>query len=297
MVSTTEQIDDLPSKAKDYLYDVLSVIDSEEPSVTSIIAVGSVVKGGFSNAVSDVDIIVVLADLVPKKIKRFLDKELRSLEYKHGFRKHPKSILETVYMLADELAGMYLSHFVCYKDELLAGNSARVFNLHPLLSFFTPATRIPFANIVVSGKTIWGEDILKHIKILPISRFQLIFGGVLYLNNTFNAIVAFPIFPNATKYAMETLKWSLHSCYFCYNLKAATVEEEVGFFVSILGEQLVFTELMLLRKEYKKSFGFVVRCFPMIIKLYNKTLREISFPTGINSNKSDIVPTQLSTKG
>lgn len=283
MKASLNQLEYFPSKAKGYLSDVLSINDNKDLNIASIIVLGSVAKGGFSEAVSDVDIIVVLADNISKRMKRLVHKELRSLEYRHGFRKHPRSILETVYMLADELAGMNLSHFVCYKDELLAGNSARVLNLHPLLSFFTPATRIPFANIVVSGKTIWGEDILKHIKILPISRFQLIFGGVLCLNNTFNAIVAFPVFPNATKYAMETLKWSLHSCYFCYNLKAATVEEEVDFFVSKLGEQLVFTELMLLRKEYKKSFGFVKRCFSMIIKLYVKTVGDNKFPRFVNS--------------
>src|SRR5712692_870337 len=214
MVSTTEQIDDLPLKAKDYLYDVLSIIDSKDPSVVSIIAIGSVVRGGFSDAVSDVDIIVVLADHVSKKVKRFLDKELRSLEYKHGFRKHPKSMIETLNMLANELAGTYLSHFVCYRHELLAGNSARVLNLHPLLSFLTPVTRIPFANIVVSGKTIWGENLLNRVRILPITRLQLIQGCIVFLNQNFSSLLGFLIFRDATKIAMELLKWSLHSCYF-----------------------------------------------------------------------------------
>ena len=282
MVSTAERIDDLPSKAEDYLYDVLSVIDSDDPSVVSIIAFGSVVKGGFSNAVSDVDIIVVLADHVSKKIKRFLDKELRSLEHKHGFRKHPKSIIETLNMLANELAGAYLSHFVCYRHELLAGNSARVLNLHPLLSFFTPATRIPFANMILSGKTIWGEKVLNHVRISPITRLQLIQGCAVYLDMNFNTMLGFLIFRDATKIAMEVLKWCLHSCYFCYNLKAATVQEEVNFFVSKLGERTVFTELISLRQGYKKSFGFVRRCFPMIIKLYTKTLRDITFPITIH---------------
>ena len=205
------------------------------------------------------------------------------LEYKHGFRKHPKGLIRTLNTLANELAGIYLSHFICYKNELLLGDSARVLNLHPLLSFFTPATRIPFANMVISGKTIWGEELLQQVRVLPITRWQLIQGCLANLNLSFNAILGFLIFRDATKIVMEVLKWSLHSCYFCYNLKAATVQEEVDFFVLRLGEQRVFRELMTLRQNYKKSFSFVKRCFPIIIKLYTETLKDITFPIVINS--------------
>ena len=283
MVLTAEQIDDLPPKAKNYLSDVLSVINSKDLSVVSIIAFGSVAKGGFSDAVSDVDIIVVLNDHDSRKTKRFLNKELQMLEYKHGFRKHPKGLITTLNMLANELAGIYLSHFICYKNELLLGDSARVLNLHPLLSFFTPATRIPFANMVISGKTVWGEDLLNHARILPITRWQLLQGCAANLNLNVNAILGFIILRDATKIVMEVLKWSLHSCYFCYNLKAATLQEEVDFFISRLGEQRVFRELMTLRQDYKTSFSFVKRCFSIIIKLYTKTLKDITFPIVINS--------------
>ena len=282
MVLTTDQIDNLPAKAKDYLSDILSAINSHDSSVVSVIAVGSVAKGGFSNAVSDVDILVVLDDHVSRKIKRLLDEELKMLEYKHGFRRHPNGVIETLNMLANELAGIYLSHFICYKNELLLGDSARVLHLHPLLSFFTPATRIPFANMVISGKTIWGEELLQRVRILPITRWQLIQGCLVNLNLNLNGILSFFIFRDATKMVMEVLKWSLHSCYFCYNLKAATVQEEVDFFISKLGEQRVFRELMTLRQDYKKSFSFVKRCFPIIIKLYVKTLKDITFPIVIN---------------
>ena len=282
MDSTTERIDQLPPKAKDYLRDVLSLIDSKNSSAVSIIIFGTAISGGFSNAVSDVDIIIVLADHVPKKIKRILDEELHSLEYAHGFRRHAKSLIETLNKYANELAGMYLSHFVCYRHELLTGNSARVLNLLPVLSVFTSATRIPFANIVLSGKTIWGEDLLQHVNILPIRRSHLLIGCALYLSTVFGAILWFPILQDPTKVAMVYLKWSLHSCYFCYNLKAATMQQEIEYFTAKLGEQTAFRELTSLRQAGRRSFGFVTKCFSMILKLYTQTLRDVTFPISVH---------------
>jgi hypothetical protein len=37
------------------------------------------------------------------------------------------------------------------------------------------------------------------------------------------------VLPDATKYAMGTLKHSLHRCFFCYHQRTATLEEEVAY--------------------------------------------------------------------
>ena len=89
---------------------------------------------------------------------------------------------------------------------------------------------------------------------------------------------AFLVIPEATKHAMGTLKRSLHSCYFCYQLRAGPLEEEVAFFKARLGETPILHELLALRLEYRDSFGFVLRCLPTIASLHVRTARENPYP-------------------
>src|SRR5215813_5479168 len=82
------------------------------------------------------------------------------------------------------------------------------------------------------------------------------------------ALQMFPVLPDATKYAMGTLKHSLHSCFFCYHRRTAALEEEVQFFNRRLGESRTLGELLSLRRGYRKSFGFVIRCLTTLARLH-----------------------------
>ena len=43
-----------------------------------------------------------------------------------------------------------------------------------------------------------------------------------------------------TKYAMGVLKGSVHSCFFCYELRRASLEEEISWFERRLGPSRAF---------------------------------------------------------
>jgi len=92
---------------------------------------------------------------------------------------------------------------------------------------------------------------------------------------------AFPVLPDATKYAMSTFKHSLQSCYFCYHFKTASLEEEVAFFNPRLGQLRVLSDLLDLRQEYRRSFAFVLRCVPALFWLHLRTARENRFPRAV----------------
>jgi hypothetical protein len=51
----------------------------------------------------------------------------------------------------------------------------------------------------------------------------------IFLSAVILGAAVFPLFPNATKYAMGALKHSLDSRYFCYQQKTASLKEEVDF--------------------------------------------------------------------
>jgi predicted nucleotidyltransferase len=271
---------DVPAKVRDYVDEVLKIAKERSLEIVSIAVFGSVAKGGFSQSVSDVDLIVALADKVPQKAKGLITSDLADLELKHGLREHPKSKTEFVYSQIDRMAGQFKSHFVCYACDLLAGNSSAVFGWHPLAEPFF-STRIGFANIVTSAKTIWGADLLKQAHVPPVRKWHLTNNCLSFLSLNGIAFLTFPILPNATKYSMSVMKWMIHNCHFCYTLKAATLEEGVEFFRAKLEHNKALLELLSLRREYRPSLKFVMECFHAIVHLYVMTVRENRFPIKI----------------
>ena len=65
-----------------------------------------------------------------------------------------------------------------------------------------------------------------------------------------------------TKYAMGVLKSSVHNCFFCYELRRASLEEEISFLERRLGPNRTLIQLLALRREYRNSFRFVVCLHP-----------------------------------
>ena len=90
--------------------------------------------------------------------------------------------------------------------------------------------------------------------------------------------MTFPVLPDATKYAMGVLKHSLHSCFFCYHQRTATLEDEVAFFNRRLGGSRTLVELLSLRRHYRRSFAFVIRCLPTLARLHLRAARDNRFP-------------------
>jgi hypothetical protein len=77
---------------------------------------------------------------------------------------------------------------------------------------------------------------------------------------------------------MGALKHSLHSCFCCYQQRTTTLEDEVAFFDSRLGASRTLAELLSLRREYRPSLMFVVRCLPTLARLHLRTARDNRFP-------------------
>ncbi len=97
-------------------------------------------------------------------------------------------------------------------------------------------------------------------------------------NRVLLSLAAYAVLPQATRYAMVTLKHSLHSCYFCYHLRTTALDEEVTFFEQRLGGSQTLKQLLTLRGQYRKSFGFVLRCLPTMMRLHLRTALDNAFP-------------------
>jgi hypothetical protein len=52
----------------------------------------------------------------------------------------------------------------------------------------------------------------------------------------------------------------------------------VDFFRARLGANQILVDLLSLRGEYRRSFTFVMRCLPALVRLHLRTARDNRFP-------------------
>jgi hypothetical protein len=168
---------------------------------------------------------------------------------------------------------------LCTRDDLISGDVARVFGLRAAEEMFLE--RMFLASVIVSAKTVWGEDLLSLV-LLPSLRHLDVFKALFRLTGlVLLSAAAFPVLSDATRYTMGALKHSLHSCYFCYHLRTDPLDEEVAFFNSRLGQSRTLLELLNQRQEYHRSFSFVLRCVPIILRLHLRTVWDNRFPRAV----------------
>jgi predicted nucleotidyltransferase len=268
----------LPARVQTYIEALVQTCTQKCASLVSVVLFGSAAQGGFSGDVSDVDVIIVVSDAVSRADRLRLSEDVARLESLHELRPANIDSPGRVQARIERAVGHAFSCFVCTRSDLISGEVARVLDLRAWEAPFVD--RIIFASIVASATTVWGEDLLPHVPVPPLRRldvFKALFGSS---GQVLLSAVTFPVLPDATKYAMGALKHSLHSCFFCYHQRTTTLEDEVAFFNARLGTSRTLVELLSLRRQYRRSFAFVVRCLPTVARLHLRTARENRFPPG-----------------
>jgi len=203
---------------------------------------------------------------------------ISDLEERPGLGKqysHRRGALDAI---ADRVTANVRSFFVCTRGDLLSGDPARILDISALQARFVDRVAVP--SILASGITIWGEHLLPHVPLPPIRRFDVAKAFFSLFNQALFAVVAYPFLPGATRFAMDTLKRSIHNCYFCYHSRAEQLSEEVSFFQQSIGRAAgsPLAQLMELRTAYQPSFGFVLRCLPTLVRLHWVTAWDNHFP-------------------
>jgi hypothetical protein len=232
--------------------------------------------GGYSPEISDVDLLIVLADRMTREDRRRVRDTIAGLEARSGVTKqHPyqRSALEGI---ADRITANVRSFFVCTRGDLLSGDPARILDLSAMQALCVDRVAIP--SIIGSGVTIWGEDLLPEVPFPPIRRLDVAKAFFSFFSQVFFTLVAYTFLAGATKYAMEALKRSIHNCYYCYHCRPTQLCEEVAFFQKRIGPEVTLRQLMELRTTYRPSPGFILRCLPTLVRLHLATARDNHFP-------------------
>ncbi|MGA8668684.1 MAG: nucleotidyltransferase domain-containing protein [Terracidiphilus sp.] len=268
----------MANRVQQYLDGVAQLHPGGVISLVSVILFGSAASGTFSES-SDVDLIIVIPDGTSPEDRRLLRGAVTDLEIMHGLRfpeGRPKNPLEK---FAEHAGGQAHSVFFCTRGDLISGDVARVFGLRAAEEVFLERTFL--ASVIVSAKTVWGEDLLSLVPLPSLRRLD-VFKALFRLTGlVLLSAAAFPVLSDATKYAMGALKHSLHSCYFCYHMKTAPLDDEVAFFNVRLGRDRMLQDLLNQRKEHNRSFAFVLRCVPILFRLHLRTVRDNRFPRAV----------------
>ena len=269
----------IPAPVQAYLEALVRTCGGSGRALVSIVLFGSLATGGFSAKASDVDLILIVSDGTSEEDRRRLREAAERIEALHGFREnyaHPHRGLEA---FVEKATANVRSFFICTRSDLLSGRVKRILDLRPSQALFVDRVVIP--SIVTSAVTVWGEDLLSQIPMLPIRRFDVFKAFFGFSSQALLSAAVFPLLPGATKYAMATLKRSVHNCYFCYHGRRASLEEEVNFFQRQLGPFSTLVHLLALRGEYRRSFAFVIRCLPTLVRLHLRTAFDNRFPREI----------------
>jgi len=265
----------MESRVQQYLDGVTQLRSNSAISLTSVILFGSAARGAFSQS-SDVDLILVIPDATSQEDRPHLRAEVTELEIMHGLRSPESPRKRRLETFAEHAGGHAHPCFLCTRADLISGDVARIFGLSGGEEIFVE--RMFLASVIVSARTVWGEDLLSLVPLPSLRRldvFKSLFRSTAFI---LFCAAAFPVLSDATKYAMSTLKHSLHSCYFCYQMRTDPLSDEVAFFNARLGRNRTLQDLLNQREEYHRSFAFVLRCVPILFRLHLRTLRDNRFP-------------------
>ncbi len=266
------------AEVRAYIDDIVSTCGVPNGPVVSIVVFGSAATGGHAMAVSDVDLIAVVADSTSLDARRGVSRQIDALETRHGLGKHRPKTSGLGGMLAgfaDRMSGNDRACFVCTRADLLSGDPARILDIPRAQALFVD--RITMSGILGFAVTAWGERLLPSVPLQPVRRLDVAMAFHRLFNVLLFTAVTYPLLPGATGYAMDILKHSVHSCYFCYHGRVAPLTDEVHF-LEQRGGGPVLRQLLALRSDKRTSYSFVLRCMPSLVRMHWRTLRSARFP-------------------
>ncbi len=266
----------LPPRVRVYLEAIVETCVASGPALVCVILFGSAATGGFSGTASDVDLILVVPDDASHDNRLLLRDQVAALEVLHGFNAGHVDAQGRLEAFVERVTANVRSFFICTRGDLLSGSVARILDIRPSQALFVDRVVIP--SIVASAVTVWGEELLPRIPMPAIRRLDVFKAFHSLFSQALLSVAVFPLLPHATRYAMGSLKRSVHNCFFCYHGRPAPLEQEVEFFQRRLGPSGTLAQLLALRRDYTQSFAFVIRCLPTLARLHLRTAWDNRFP-------------------
>ncbi|MFX0096520.1 MAG: nucleotidyltransferase domain-containing protein [Candidatus Hodarchaeota archaeon] len=205
----------LPKKVRAYL-DILikKVNQMTDGRLVSVLLFGSYVKGHPDPEKSDLDVVLVLDDKVHLSEINRVDRMVEGLEITYGFSKSPKARLERLFRAIERATGMFASHFICKKSDILKGDFRRVFSVSRIFEKFLAPSRLVFSAILSHAVTIYGDDISEEITRPLVDIRQWLRSLSMCFLLSLSGLLASFLNKKAIRFMEEAIKWSLLNTYY-----------------------------------------------------------------------------------
>ena len=112
----------VPMRVQKYVQAVIRTCADGRQELVSVVLFGSAAIGGWVEAVSDVDLILVVPDGATDEDLDRLGREVERIETLHQLRTHSAQGQPALEKLLDRLTANVRSFFICTRSDLLSGN-------------------------------------------------------------------------------------------------------------------------------------------------------------------------------
>jgi predicted nucleotidyltransferase len=264
----------LPLGVRRYLNEAFSLLFSHlgERSVVGLYLFGSALGEEFS-ASSDFDFLVVLSDGVTVKQIHYVNSLLEGLEIKYGLREEKFSIPGKVLRTIERSTGMFESHFVCRKNDLLRADFPQIFNTSHLMSKLLAPSPIVLGSVLGRIKKLYGEDLHLKVAVPKPTPFTMIKSLAMNLLLSLFSIILYPFSSKANKYEMEAAKWSIMASYYYLKERSPTLTQAVKYFTKLGISKSYLKRLLQLRNNYHNDINFGLATPFQVLKIHTKTLK------------------------
>lgn len=267
----------IPDRAGRYLDELARLLGPSEGSIASVILFGSIVKGGHSD-ISDVDVIVIVNDDCDDGFIRSLDEGICGIENKFGYGSKPYEASRPGQRFALQIAnfvevrtGMFVSHFVCRRRDIVKADFAKIFNTTPVLSRMLAPGELVLAGIFDHAKTVYGEDLLGKMRMPKYGPFDLARSLAMNILLSIGGAFLYLFHRSAAKFALEATKWSIHSSYFFISARSANIEDAARFYIENNVSKKHLERLLEMRKNGSMDASFVLATMPNVVWIHLAT--------------------------
>ncbi|MHA1230744.1 MAG: nucleotidyltransferase domain-containing protein [Candidatus Helarchaeota archaeon] len=271
-------IDFLPDRAKSYVVNIFRYLKQNyKDKIISMMVFGSSLTGELCET-SDCDLICVMDDKTSRKEIKTIRKKAKEIAIKYGFFNRPNGFIERVLHIMDSSTGMFISLFVCKKNDFINLRFSRMFNVNALVAWLLAPKNLVIGTVLNRSKHIYGENLLETVKKPKRFFIQLIKNMVLNLLVSLVSFIIYPFSPKATKYELESLKWSMLSSYYYINGTRPSMNKICYYFISKGISKKYIANFKKLRDGFHQDVMFGLRTPFEIIRIHILGLKNPGYP-------------------
>ncbi|MEX2718376.1 MAG: hypothetical protein Q6353_010140 [Candidatus Sigynarchaeum springense] len=272
---------ELPRCAAAYIKRVIKVLDKYIPSTCYALFLFGSLSQAMDNAdcvdgTSDVDLLVIVKDEVAGRARKALP-ELNALQ-----RILPnnvvsrRGIVATILEVIERQTGMHESIFMSKEQDFKAARFASIFKTNKILSRLLAPTSIVFGSALCHMTLVHGNGAMENsVRAMQSTTrrkkdllLDLVKSLLMNVILAMGAIVLLPLTKQATRYAVEAVKWSMYAATYSMVGERPPKPSQQRFFSKLGVNAAILGRWVQLSRHYVPDLKFTLATPWNVIKIH-----------------------------